>query len=124
MHVFADAARVAGSFKRSTSFAVAAIVRPWRDEGGEAVVPGGIGVSVGTDIGSGSTCGVDLGYDFGHVSPVIFACYLEVPDLHGDVTLAADAKGFVDGVENRVALVAHVGGIDAARAFRLRRRAR
>jgi hypothetical protein len=88
-------------------------VRPWRYEGGEAVVPGGIGVSVGTDIGSGSTCGVDLGYDFRHVSPVIFARDLEVPDFHGDVTLAADAEGLVDGVENRIALVAHVGGVDA-----------
>ena len=114
-HVFADALTGRGIFQALDQFCVAAIVRPWRNEGGEIVVPGGVGVGVGADIGSGGAGGVDLGDDFGHASPVIFAGDLDVPDFDGDVSLAADAKSFVDGFENRVALVAHVGGVDAAK---------
>ena len=113
-HVFANAGAGGGIFQALDEFCVAAIVRPGRDEGGEFVVPGGVGVGVGGDVGAGGAGGVDFGDDFGHASPVGFAGDFDVPDFHRDVAFAADAQGFVDGFENGVALVAHVGGVDAA----------
>ena len=107
-------ARVDGIFQALDEFGGAAIVRPRRDERGEIVVPGGVGVGVGGDVGAGGAGGVDLGNDFGHASPVVFARDFDVPDLDGNVRFAADAQGFVDGFENRVALVAHVRRVDAA----------
>ena len=117
-------ARVAGSLQTLDQLGGAAIVRPGRNEGGEIVEPGGVGVGVGSDVGSGGAGGVDFGDDFRHASPVVFAGDLDVPDLDGDVGFAADAQGFVDGLENGVALVAHVRGVDAAELSRLRWRAR
>jgi hypothetical protein len=78
------------------------------------VEPGGVGVGIGGDIGAGGARGVDLGDDFRHASPVVFAGDFDVPDFDGDVGFAADAQGFIDGGEHGVAFVAHVGGIDAA----------
>jgi hypothetical protein len=113
-HVFANFLAGDGIFEALDEFGSAAIVRPGRDEGREIVVPRGVGVGVGGYVGAGGASGVDFGDDFGHASPVVFAGDFDVPDFHGNVGFAADAQGFVDGFENRVALVAHVSGVDAA----------
>ena len=113
-HVFADSFAHGRVFQALDHFCVAAIVSPGWNEGGESVEPGRVGVGIGGDVGAGSAGGVDLGDNFGHASPVVFAGGLKVPDLDGNVGFAADAQGFVDGFEHGVAFVAHVGGVDAA----------
>ena len=87
---------------------------PRRNERGEIVEPCGVSVGVGGDVGAGGAGGCDFRDDFGHASPIIFAGDFDVPDLNGNVGLAADAQGFVNGFEHGVAFVAHVGGINAA----------
>ena len=106
--------RVAGSFRRSISFASPPSCAHGGMKAEKVVEPGGVGVGVGGDIGAGGAGGVDFGDDFGHASPVSLSGDFEVPDFHGDVGFAADAQSFVDGFEDGVALIAHVGGIDAA----------
>ena len=42
-----------------------------------------------------------------------------MPDFYRDVALASDAQSFVDRGQDGIALIAHVGGIDAAEFRRL-----
>src|SRR5579872_4936609 len=98
-----------GIFQPLDQFCSATIVRPWRNEGGETVEPGSVSVSIGGDIGAGGAGGVNFGDDLRHLAPVIFAGNFDVPDFDRNVSLAADAKGFINGLEHRAAFVAHVG---------------
>ena len=95
-HVFADALARGRIFQALDQFCVAAIVGPRRNEGGEIVVPGGVGVGIGGDVGAGGAGRVDFGDDFRHASPVVLAGDFDVPDLDGNVGFAADAQRFID----------------------------
>ena len=107
-------ARVSRVFETLDELGRASVVRPRWNEGGEIVEPGSVGVGVSGDVGAGGAGGVDLGNDFWHASPIVFAGDFDMPDLNGDVGIAADAQGLVDGLEHGIALVAHVSGVDAA----------
>ena len=87
---------------------------PRRNEGGEIVVPGRIGIGVGADVGARRACGIDLCYNFWHASPIILARDFDVPNLYWNVSFAANPQRFVNRLQNRIAFVAHVSRVDAA----------
>ena len=64
--------------------------------------------------------GVDFRHHFRHASPVGFAGNFDVPDFDRHVAFAPDAQGFVDRGQDGIALIAHMGGVDAAEFRRLR----
>ena len=96
------------------SFGVAAVVRPGRNEGREAVEPGRIRVGIGADFDAGPAGLVDMRDDLRHAPPVLTARGLEMPDFDRDVSFAADADGFVERGNDGIAFAAHMRGVDAA----------
>ena len=76
---------------------------------------GGVGVHVQGDIGAFGVRPVDEGETVVDQSPVRLARRLVVRDVHEAPAAAPDGDGLLDGLEEAVPLVAHVGRVDATR---------
>ena len=113
-HVLADAGAGSGVFQAFHEFGIAAVVRPRRYKGGKGVEPGGVGVGVGADVNARGAGLLNAGHNLRHAAPVRLARGLEVPDFDRNVSFASDARRLIDGFEDRIALAAYVGGVDAA----------
>ena len=87
---------------------------PWRDKCRKGIEPGRISIGVGSDVHTRSACSLNLGDHIAHVSPVVLAGDLQVPDLNRDARFAPDANGFVKGSHFGIALTAHMTGVDTA----------
>ncbi len=87
----------------------------------KAVEPGSVGVRIGADFDAGTPRLVDMRNDFRHASPVLAAGCFEMPDLNRDMSLTANADGFVDGGNDGVAFAAHVRGVNSSELGTLRR---
>ena len=114
MHLFADAGAGRGIFQPLDEFRVAAIVRPGRNKGREAVEPGGICVRIGGDFDARPARLIDVRHNLRHAPPILTARRFQVPDFDRNVRFTADADSFVDGGYHCIALAAHVRGVDAA----------
>ena len=112
-HIFADAFARCRIFQPLHQFSRTTLVRPCRNERRKIVVPRGVSISVSGNISTRGASRIDLGDNLGHASPIIFPGNFNVPDLHRDAGFAADAQRLVDGVEHRIAFVAHVRRINA-----------
>ena len=89
---------------------------PRWDERREAIAPRRIGVGIGGDVDALSASAVDFGDDFGHVPPGSLAGDFQVPDFYGYMRRARDLDDFVDRLQDRCTLTAHVRGIYASEA--------
>ena len=74
----------------------------------------GIGIDVERDVGPLRIGLVDLGERQADLAPVSPPGRLVVRDLDGQVSCGANLDCLVDGVEQPVAFVAHMGGVDSA----------
>ena len=83
---------------------------------GKAGAAGGVGVLVGVDVEPARLRGFDQFQRLGNLAPVLAARRFVVRDLDGNARPLADLDGLADRIEQPVALVAHVGCIQAARA--------
>src|ERR1019366_2430904 len=113
-HILADARPHGGVFQTLDHFPVAAIVRPGRDHGREGVERRRISVRVRRHIEARLACRLDVGHDLGHAPPVELSGSLQMPDLDGNISLAPDTESLVQRRNDGIALVADVGGVDAA----------
>ena len=73
-----------------------------------------VGIHVECDVGSFGVRHVDPREGIAHPPPVLWTRGLVVRDLHRAAHLATDAERLLDGVEEPIGLVAHVGGVDSA----------
>jgi hypothetical protein len=70
-----------------------------------------VGIGVSADIDARHINVID---NFGHASPILFSGRFQMPDFDRHVRFAANADGFVQRGNDRVALTTHVRGINAA----------
>ena len=89
-------------------------MRPLRNECRKRIEPGGISIGIGADVRPLGSRAIDLCHHFRHASPIFFAGDLDVPDFDRNVRLASDPECLINGREHGIALVAHVGRINAA----------
>ena len=112
-HVFADARASRRVLQPLNHFGVAAIVRPRRNESGKAIEPCGVSIGIGGDIHARFACRINFGDNFRHAPPIVLARHFDMPDLHRNVCLAADAQRFVDGRQYGIAFIPHVRRVDS-----------
>ncbi len=74
----------------------------------------GVRIHVGGDVDAFRARRLDARYRVGHLAPVGLARRLEVVNLDRQMRLAPDTRRLVDPFQQRVALGAHVGDIEAA----------
>ena len=119
LHFFADAGAHGRILEALDQLGVAAIVRPGRNEGREAVEPCRVRVRIGADFDARAAGLVDMRDDLRHAPPILTARRLQMPDFDRDMSFTANADRFVDGGNDGIAFAAHMRGVDAAelRAF-------
>src|SRR5262245_34838725 len=93
---------------------------PGRNESGEAVAPGRVGISIGRDVHALRACCFNLRNRLGHVPPRRFACYLEMPDFHWNMRFARDANHFVERWQYGCAFTALMRSVDTTKFRRFR----
>ncbi len=91
-----------------------AFLHPGRHRGVEAGRAGGVGVHVGADRETLLACGFDARDQRPELGPVRRASRLEVVDLGPQLRAPGDVDQLVDGLEQPIALAAHVADVHAA----------
>ena len=113
-HVFSNAGAKHWISESRNEFRIAAIMGPRRNKGREIVVPGGVGIGIGTDVGARRARCIDLRHHLRHSAPVVLARGLQVPDLDRRTGLAANPHSLLERCHDAVALAAHMGSVDSA----------
>src|SRR5713226_8493496 len=85
-----------------------------RDRCAKRCAGGRVGILIGGNIQTGSSCGLDRGNYGGHLAPVLPAGHFQMPYLHWNFGFAADAKCLVQSFYLAITLVADVGRVDAS----------
>ena len=89
-------------------------MRPWRNDGGEIVLPGAIWIYVGLHLLALRTGARDARGQLRHLAPHRMLGDLEVDDVDRHMRAAADFDGFRDRLENTAAFRAHVRRVAGA----------
>jgi len=86
---------------------------PRRDNGGQVVLPGAVGINVGLHL---LAIGASLGDEcnrFGHLAPQTVVGNFQMNNFHRQVSPVPNFDRLPDGIEHSDALRAHVRGVDA-----------
>ncbi len=84
------------------------------NEGGDAEPVIDVGIDIGGDFVARGADGFDLRDGLGHFAPVLLTGGLEVEDVDGRFGHLPDFDSFIDGIEQAIAFVAHVGVVASA----------